>query len=389
VRANQNKEQRKLKPNVMVIFTLVKHKIKDGQLYGYAPYISEMNIWNNHFKEIIVVAPFDASKDLEKIDLRYIHNNIKLISIPSFHVKSWFGVLNFIGVLPSISIKMVRAMRKADYFHFRSPSNVAAIAAVLQVFFPNKPKSTKYAGNWDPNSEQPWGYRFQKWLLTNSQITKNMKVLVYGEWKNQTRYVQAFMPASYSANERLPFKPKSYSNRLKFVFLGAMVDGKRPLFTVKIIQSLIEEGLDGELHMFGDGNLIAEVRKYVNENKLQDVIFVHGNQDKNRVKSALLDAHFTILPSKSEGWPKAIAEGMFFGAIPISTKISCLPWILDNGNRGILIESDLEEAVYLIKSELQKGDQYLNTMASKALEWSQQYTIDKLEKEIEKVVTNA
>ena len=44
-----------------------------------------------------------------------------------------------------------------------------------------------------------------------------------------------------------------------------------------------------------------------------------------------------ILPSKSEGWPKAIAEGMFFGCIPIATPVSCVPWMLADGSRGILV----------------------------------------------------
>jgi glycosyltransferase involved in cell wall biosynthesis len=100
----------------------------------------------------------------------------------------------------------------------------------------------------------------------------------------------------------------------------------------------------------------------------------------------LLDAHFTILPSKSEGWPKAIAEGMFFGAIPISTKISCLPWILDFGKRGILIEPSVDSAVNTIIDSLEKGDLHLNQLSKKALEWSQQYTVDRLESEISKLV---
>ena len=92
------------------------------------------------------------------------------------------------------------------------------------------------------------------------------------------------------------------------------------------------------------------------------------------------------MPSKSEGWPKAIAEGMFFGAIPISTRISCLPWILDDGKRGILIDSDLNNAVIAIVEDLNKGDAYLNTMSKNAQDWSQEYTVDRLEHEIEKVV---
>ena len=138
--------------------------------------------------------------------------------------------------------------------------------------------------------------------------------------------------------------------------------------------------------MFGDGNLIEDVKGYVSNQKLESIVFVYGNKDKKVLKSCLQDAHFSILPSKSEGWPKAIAEGMFFGAIPISTRISCLPWILDDGKRGILIDSELNNAVIAIVEDLNKGDAYLNTMSKNAQDWSQEYTVDRLEHEIEKVV---
>ena len=374
------------KERTLAIFTLVEHKLKDGQLYGYAPYISEMNMWTSHFEKVIVLGPFSESQDLEKIDLNYSHQNLSLVKVPGFNIKSVSSTIRLLFLLPSIMYKMGKVMSKSDHLHFRCPSNVSAIAAIVQVFFPSKPKSTKYAGNWKPNSKQPLGYKFQKWLLSSTFFTKKMKVLVYGEWENQSKSVVPFMSATYSENEKLPFKIRDYSKTLKFVFIGAMVVGKRPILTIKIIQSLIKKGFMAELHMFGDGIMMNEVKAYISDNNLNEFIFVYGNQAKKVVKASLLDAHFTILPSKSEGWPKAIAEGMFFGAIPISTKISCLPWILDFGGRGILIESNLDNAIKTITEELSKGEDYLNQMSKKSQQWSHQYTIDRLEKEIENVV---
>src|SRR5690606_8782516 len=127
----------------------------------------------------------------------------------------------------------------------------------------------------------------------------------------------------------------------KFVFAGSLVVGKRPLLTIQIIEALNKKGFESELHMFGDGALMPDLKNYVLENQLESCVFLNGSRDIGEVKEALINAHFNILPSKSEGWPKAVAEGMFFGAIPISTRISCLEWMLDNENRGILIEPDL------------------------------------------------
>jgi len=376
----------KNKNKTLTIFTLVEHKKKEDQLYGYGPYISEMNMWVSHFDKVTIVGHLSESKDIDKIELPYTHPNVKLINIPAFNIKSIASILKLLFSLPIIFMRMARAMSHSDHLHFRCPCNVSAVAAVVQIFFSSKLKTTKYAGHWDPSSNQPMGYRFQKWLLSNTFLTKNMKVLVYGEWEGQSKSVVPFISATYKEIEKTPFKQRQFSGKLKFVFIGAMVIGKRPVLTVKIIENLIKKGISAELHMFGNGPLINEVKDYIGDTRLGESFFVYGNQPKEKVKSCLQDAHFSILPSKSEGWPKAIAEGMFFGAIPISTKISCLPWMLDYGKRGILIKKDLNDAVDVIVNQLEQGDEFLNEMAREAMTWSQMYTLDKLNEEIGNLV---
>ncbi|MBC3846938.1 glycosyltransferase [Winogradskyella echinorum] len=356
---------------------------KDNDYYSYSPYVDEMDVWFRYADEYRILSPNTyptdfLSKPFKSKSIRYYH-------IPFIAFNRLGIALKSLLVLPYIIFQLYKAMKWASHIHFRSPGNVTLLGSIVQIFFPSKTKSVKYAGNWDPNSIQPISYRLQQAIFRSTKLSKNIKVLVYGEWPNETKNIIPFMSATYSESEKLDFKERNFDKNLKFVFIGAMVIGKRPLLTVKIIESLITKGVSAELHMFGDGDLINDVKAYVESNNLNNSIFIYGNQPKEAVKKCLLDAHFSILPSKSEGWPKAIAEGMFFGAIPISTKISCLPWILGYGDRGILIESDLENAVETILSEINKGKTYLNTLSKNAQVWSQQYTVNRLEKEIEKI----
>ena len=118
----------------------MEHKEKDGQFYGYGPYVSEMNMWTSHFNNVIVVGFFNFSKNIDQIELPYIHPNVNLIRIPKFNIKSISCILKLICNLPILLYRMTCVMRKADHLHFRCPSNVSAIASVVQVFFPKKPK---------------------------------------------------------------------------------------------------------------------------------------------------------------------------------------------------------------------------------------------------------
>jgi len=366
------------------IFTLVQHSFKDGRYYGYAPYVNEMNIWGKYADDIVVVGIKKPKNELDAIDTYYEHPHLKFVPVPNFNLLSVIDIIKTFFKVPYIFFKCIQVMRHADHIHLRCPANVSLVACFAQIFFPNKKKSTKYAGNWDPSSNQPWTYRLQQAILRNTFLTRNMQVLVYGEWPNETENVQPFISATYYENEKVPFKPRDYTQTLSFVFAGALVVGKRPLLTIQIIEQLHQHGISVMLHMFGDGPLTAELQEYVTEHQLETVVFLYGNQDKSVVKASLMDAHFNILPSKSEGWPKAVAEGMFFGCIPIATSVSCVGWMLGEGKRGILIDADLESAVSEILNALEHAD--LDAMAEAALNWSQQYTFNRLEADIRGVI---
>lgn len=99
------------------------------------------------------------------------------------------------------------------------------------------------------------------------------------------------------------------------------------------------------------------------------------------LKKRIKKSHFVILPSQSEGWPKAIAEGMFWSCIPLATSVSCIPDMLDYGKRGLLLQMDLNRDLAEIEKMINDKDQLL--IKSKLVQdWSQQYTTDIFEAEI-------
>ncbi len=368
----------------LAIFTLVEHIEHKGKFYGYAPYVREMDLWNSHFNEVTVVAPLSKNKTIDAVTIPYAHSNIKFVTVPVFNIKSVGSIFRLLISIPSLCFKMIKVMRHADHLHFRSPSNISAIAAVIQVFYPRKKKTMRYTGNWDPKSKQPMGYRFQKQLFSNTFLTRNIIGLVYGNWGDTTKNIRPFFAATFHENEKENVPERDYSSDLKFVFSGGLVSGKRPLFAVKIIEKLKARGIKCYLDVFGDGPFRPEMETYISQNNLKENITLHRNQDKEILKVALKDSHFAVLPSKSEGWPKALAEGMFFGCIPISTKISCVPWMLDNGKRGILIEAQLEDAVNEIQRVIENEN--LKEMSKATQAWSQEYTVEKQISEINKIL---
>ncbi len=367
-----------------LIITHVKHKLDCNTISAYTPYVREMNIWLKHVDEVQIIAP-KTSEIKNNIDLDYKHDNIDFNEIPSIEFTNVIKAISSLLRMPFIFYVIFKACKKTDHIHLRCPGNIGLLGCLIQIFFPKKIKTAKYAGNWDPEAVQPISYKFQKWLLSNTFLTKNMSALVYGDWKNRTKNIIPFFTATYTNKEKEIPKTRSYSEALKFVFVGSLVHGKRPLFAVKVVEALNRRGQNIFLDIYGDGSLKGVLQEYIEENKLEVKVKLLGNKEKREVKEVLIDTHFLILPSKSEGWPKAVAEAMFFGVIPISTSISCLPIMLDYGNRGILIESNLELAIDTIEKQL-NNYKSLELMSVKALEWSQTYTLDTFETEILKLL---
>ena len=160
------------------IITHVDHFYKNDNYYAYAPYVREMNIWGKFVDKIFIVAPV-SQNETSNINIPYSHKDITFSKIPPISLSSIFEVLKAFLMFPVIAYKIFMAMQKADHIHLRCPGNIGLIGCLIQVLFPKKPKTAKYAGNWDPNAKQPMSYRFQKWLLSNTFFTKNMQVMVY------------------------------------------------------------------------------------------------------------------------------------------------------------------------------------------------------------------
>ncbi|QED37742.1 glycosyltransferase [Antarcticibacterium arcticum] len=307
------------------IFTHVLHTIEKEKFVAYAPYIREMNIWLKHVGKVEIVAPLKKCSTIEVNGGEYYqHQKLVFSAIPSVHLLTFKSISSSFWKLPLIFLKVFNSMLRAEHVHLRCPGNIGLIGCLLQIFFPHKPKTAKYAGNWDPEAKQPWSYKLQKWILSNTILTRNMTVLVYGKWPNQTKNILPFFTASFKESEK-EVVIKDFKSPYKFLFVGGLVIGKQPSFAIKLVEALNNRSIPAEIHIYGDGPLKNDLEKVA---KNKDYIHLHGNQPLDVLKQHYKDAHFLILASKSEGWPKAVAEAMFFGCIPIATAVSCVPWML-------------------------------------------------------------
>lgn len=365
---------------IFCIITHVIHTQVGDKYFGYAPYINEMNIWLKNVNKVIIVAPKN-NINTTAIHNYYQHDNIKFIEVPQFSFTNFKNCLKSIFYIPIIFFQIIKAMFMSNHIHLRCPGNMGLLASVAQVFFPNKYKTAKYAGNWDSKSIQPLSYKIQKYILSNTFLSKKIKVLVYGEWQNQTKNIKSFFTATYFKNEIVEINPRKLDKLIEFIFVGTLSKGKQPLYAIELINKLIKKGYKVQLSIYGEGIEKQSVLNYINQYNLSEFIFLKGNVNREEMKTIYQLSHFLILPSKSEGWPKVVAEAMFWGCFPIATNVSCVSNMLNDENRGMLLSLDKEIDTKNIEKIISNQTLY-NTKIKSAINWSRQFTIDKFESEI-------
>lgn len=368
----------------LAIITHTPH-INEKEIYfAYGPYVREMNIWTQYCDEVIVVAPL-TSLSPGLIHVSYFAKKIRFKEVPSFDAIGIVSKIKSLLKLPYILFVIFCAMKEADHIHLRCPGNMGLLGCFVQVFFPSKNKTAKYAGNWDPKSKQPFSYKLQKWILSNTFLTKNMQVLVYGEWTSQSKNIKSFFTATYHESDKIVMPKRNLNEKIRFVFVGTLSSGKRPMYALQLVEQLYKKGIKVRFDVYGEGVERERLEAYILENKLSEIVTLHGNQNEMTVRQAYQKAHFLLLPSKSEGWPKVVAEAMFWGCVPVSSAVSCIPNMLDNGNRGILLSLEFENDVLAIYELLQNEQSYVEK-SLEAEDWSRQYTLDAFETEIKKLL---
>ncbi len=368
----------------------------DGKLHLYAPYEKEMQLWAKHADTIQFCCPiWKQDRKLLIAPISFEVNSI--VELQEFDITSFSNKLKAIPFAFVALIKIFKAMRQADHIHLRCPGNIALLACLVQILFPNKQKTAKYAGNWDPKSKQPWSYRLQKWILSNTFLTRNMQVLVYGEWPNQTKNIKPFFTATYSEEEIGRLGDEEMGRRgdeemgrrgdevIRFLFVGTLSKGKQPLYVIQLVEELYKRGEKVILELYGEGVLRKDLEHYIAQNNLETIVALKGNQSKETVLKGYQNSHFLILPSKSEGWPKVVAEAMFWGCVPIASPVSCVSFMMGNGSRGIILKEQLHNDVSQIRNVLNNQEDY-KKMALDGQTWSRQFTTDKFEAEIKKLL---
>lgn len=94
------------------------------------------------------------------------------------------------------------------------------------------------------------------------------------------------------------------------LFVGRLVDGKRPQDAVAAIKRVREEYPDVKLYLCGEGALSGELEKQVANEQLEESVQFLGQVAYDQMPALYRAGDALVLPSRAEGLPRTVLEAM-------------------------------------------------------------------------------
>jgi glycosyltransferase involved in cell wall biosynthesis len=140
-----------------------------------------------------------------------------------------------------------------------------------------------------------------------------------------------------------PRQKEPGSGPFTIVCVGALEEKKGQAYLIEACRLLRERGLDFVCHLIGQGQARAELERQVQQSGLTGLVRLAGGQPRDEVARMLGLADVVALPSivtksgKMEGIPVALMEPLACEVPVVSTRISGIPELVEDGVTGLLV----------------------------------------------------
>ncbi len=141
-----------------------------------------------------------------------------------------------------------------------------------------------------------------------------------------------------------PFLPrKSLSEPLSIVSVGRLTSKKGHAYLLRAVHELVQQGIEVNCHLLGDGPLRAELEAEVAELGIGKEVVFHGHVPQEALSSwyqkagVLVQASVIAGNGDRDGIPNVLLEAMASGLPVIATEVSGIPELVRDGETGILV----------------------------------------------------
>lgn len=308
----------------------------------------QMQALSKLFKDLILVLPLQTWTHSSGEIALLSEPNMSLIPLTWLAGTGWRRKVRFpIWVIRNWKT-LGGAARSADAIHAPIPGDIGTIGIFLALIL-RKPLLVRHCGNWlVPRSVAE---RFWIWLMERIAGGRNVMLATGGQPKR---------PSSRNPNIHWIFS----TSMSKEEIASCAVDRSTRIPTpsprlITVCRQEPEKGTDiiisalptisrqfplVTLDIVGDGSALSSLRMQAKELGVDARVRFHGNVAHKEVLSLLHLADLFCYPTTSEGFPKAVHEALTCNLPVITTRVSVLPQLLEEGS-GLLLKEISPEAL--------------------------------------------
>jgi glycosyltransferase involved in cell wall biosynthesis len=257
-----------------------------------------------------------------------------------------FGSFNFfmgaMGIYPK-TVVMAYKMERAGIDHLHAHfANHPAVAALIINRLTGIPYSFTAHGS-DLHVERKMldkKVENSAFTVTISEFNKNV---ILDECGRQAHGKIEVVHCGVNPDEFKPDWQAKESRPFQIVCIASFEEVKGHIYLLQACQLLNKKGLDFECHLVGYGPLKKQIIGQVKQMGLDERIIIHPPKARPEIIQIYAQSHVKVLPSvptkqgKREGIPVVLMEAMAMGLPVVSSQLSGIPELVENGTAGILV----------------------------------------------------
>ncbi len=186
--------------------------------------------------------------------------------------------------------------------------------------------------------------------LTKGQYAAKLYTIYHGI--DISRWKKSEIPNSGNKNDNI-----------EIVSVARLVEKKGLIYLLKAIRLLTGNGTKIHCIIIGNGPLQKQLKRFIIKNNLTHCVHLKGLISQKEVKQQVAGSDIFVLPcimaknGDRDGLPNVLLEAIAMGIPVISTNISAISELIENGKTGLLVpeknETALADAILRLNNDIQ------------------------------------
>lgn len=168
------------------------------------------------------------------------------------------------------------------------------------------------------------------------------------------------------------------------IFVGRLMPVKGVQYLIEAMSIIAQKEPKAILMVVGDGQDKDRLEAHVNKLSLCEHVTFIGTVQNDKIPDYLAAANVLVLPSLSEGFPVVLLEAMASGVPMVTTRVTGIPEIVEDGINGLIVEpknsKQIAEKVLLLLQDNELDKEIIKNNKETIKKYDLNFTVKQLEK---------